>query len=43
MFAAVGNHVLELHRERIGSISLDLALASGEYRALTAAEIAGAD
>ncbi|CDG20936.1 Ribosomal small subunit pseudouridine synthase A [Xenorhabdus poinarii G6] len=39
MFAAVGNHVVALHRERIGKIYLDPALASGEYRALTECEI----
>ncbi len=27
MFAAVGNHVVELHRERIGGITLDADLA----------------
>lgn len=40
MFAAVGNHVIGLHRERIGAITLDDDLASGEYRALTEEEIA---
>ncbi|MDU7196628.1 16S rRNA pseudouridine(516) synthase RsuA [Phytobacter diazotrophicus] len=40
MFAAVGNHVVGLHRERIGSITLDDDLAPGEYRALTEEEIA---
>ena len=40
MFAAVGNHVVGLHRERIGAITLDESLAPGEYRALTADEIA---
>lgn len=40
MFAAVGNHVLALHRERIGDIILDDDLAPGEYRALTEDEIA---
>ena len=39
MFAALDNRVLELHRERIGDIVLDDALAVGEYRALTEAEI----
>lgn len=39
MFAALDNRVLELHRERIGEIVLDDALAEGEYRALTEAEI----
>jgi 16S rRNA pseudouridine516 synthase len=40
MFAAVGNHVLTLHRERIGALSLPKELAPGEYRALTEAELA---
>ena len=40
MFAAVGNHVVGLHRERIGSITLDDDLAPREYRALTEEEIA---
>lgn len=40
MFAAVGNHVVELHRERIGAIALDDDLAPGEYRPLTEEEIA---
>jgi 16S rRNA pseudouridine516 synthase len=40
MFAAVGNNVLTLHRERIGAIVLDPALAPGESRPLSAAEIA---
>ncbi|AHM74862.1 16S rRNA pseudouridine(516) synthase RsuA [Yersinia hibernica] len=40
MFAAVGNRVLELHRERIGDIKLDDDLAPGEYRPLTTEEIA---
>ncbi len=39
MFAALGNRVVGLHRERIGDIVLDDALALGEYRALTEAEI----
>ena len=37
MFAAVGNKVITLHREKIGSISLDVAL--GEWRHLTTDEI----
>ncbi len=41
MLAAVGNHVEALHRERIGAIALDPALAPGAARPLTAAEIAG--
>lgn len=40
MFGAVGNRVLELHRERIGAMILDDDLAPGEYRPLTAEEIA---
>lgn len=40
MFAAVGNRVVELHRERIGGIVLDDDLAPGEYRPLTEEEIA---
>ncbi|WFQ80109.1 16S rRNA pseudouridine(516) synthase RsuA [Xenorhabdus sp. SF857] len=39
MFAAVGNHVVALHRARIGEIYLDPALEPGEYRALTDNEI----
>lgn len=39
MFAAAGNLVVGLHRESIGDIQLDPALAPGEYRALTANEI----
>ncbi len=38
VFAAVGNHVVALHRERIGDITLDDALAPGEYRPLTEEE-----
>jgi 16S rRNA pseudouridine516 synthase len=36
MFAAVGNHVAGLHRERIGGIALPDDLAPGEHRILTA-------
>lgn len=39
MFAAVGNHVLALHRSRIGAIELG-ALEPGQWRPLAAAEIA---
>lgn len=39
MFAAVGNHVIALHRERIGKIELDFALNPGEYRELTQEEV----
>jgi 16S rRNA pseudouridine516 synthase len=40
MFAAIGNHVVSLHRERIGTISLDADLPPGKYRPLTRDEIA---
>ncbi|MBV7315975.1 16S rRNA pseudouridine(516) synthase RsuA [Shewanella sp. NIFS-20-20] len=40
MFAAVGNKVVGLHREQIGAIALDGELAQGEWRELTAAEVA---
>ncbi|GLT16674.1 ribosomal small subunit pseudouridine synthase A [Vibrio zhanjiangensis] len=39
MFAALGNKVEKLHRERIGQIELDGELALGEYRFLTQKEI----
>ena len=38
MFAATGNKVIQLHRESIGSITLDPALKPGQWRALTATE-----
>lgn len=38
MLAALGKPVLRLHRERIGALALDAALAPGEYRELTEAE-----
>ncbi|MFC6635510.1 16S rRNA pseudouridine(516) synthase RsuA [Microbulbifer taiwanensis] len=40
MFAALGNRVLELHRERIGEILLEEELHEGDYRFLTPEEIA---
>jgi len=40
MLAAVGNRVAELHRDQIGPLQLDEALAAGEYRALTSDEVA---
>jgi len=43
MFHAVGNQVATLHRESMGDIVLDPALLPGQYRALTAAEIASVD
>lgn len=39
MFAAVDNHVVTLHRERVGAIHLDDELQEGEYRPLTEEEI----
>lgn len=39
MFAAVGNHVERLHRERIGELVLDADLPEGSYRELTPEEI----
>ena len=40
MFAALGNRVTALHRERIGPLVLDPGLAPGEFRRLTDGEIA---
>ena len=40
MFAAVGNRVVALHRERIGEIRMDEDLELGQYRELTQEEIA---
>lgn len=40
MFAAIGNKVVRLHRERVGSLALDESLAEGEYRFLNADEVA---
>ncbi|CAH0533388.1 Ribosomal small subunit pseudouridine synthase A [Vibrio stylophorae] len=40
MFAALGNKVEALHRERIGELELDEMLEPGEYRPLTEQEIA---
>ena len=39
MFAALGNKVEALHRERIGEIEMDKSLELGEYRYLTQEEI----
>jgi 16S rRNA pseudouridine516 synthase len=38
MFAAVGNRVTGLHREKIGELQLDSQLAPGAYRPLTEQE-----
>ncbi|GMG88724.1 16S rRNA pseudouridine(516) synthase RsuA [Biformimicrobium ophioploci] len=40
MFAALGNKVIELHREAIGPLELDPELEEGEYRPLSTEEIA---
>ncbi|MFC3068625.1 pseudouridine synthase [Phenylobacterium soli] len=40
MFAAVGNHVEALHRDRIGGLDLPADLAPGAWRLMTPAEIA---
>ena len=39
MMAAVGNHVVKLHRESIAKIKLDENLEEGQWRELTEAEI----
>ena len=39
MFAALGNRVLELHRERVGNIELEEDLQEGEYRVLSEDEV----
>ncbi len=40
MLAAVGNHVTQLHRLRIGAICLDPSLQPGDFRDLTPDEVA---
>ena len=40
MFAAAGNHVDALHRERIGGLLLPADLGAGEYRQLKPADVA---
>ena len=40
MFAAVGNHVTALHRDRMGGLDLPQDLQAGEYRLMTAADLA---
>ena len=40
MFAATGNHVEALHREKLGGLSLPDGLAAGQWKVLTEAEIA---
>jgi 16S rRNA pseudouridine516 synthase len=39
MFAAVGNRVVQLHREQVGELPLDPALKPGEFRPLIESEI----
>ena len=39
MFAAVGNHVVALHREAVGGLKLEENLAPGDFRLLDASEI----
>jgi 16S rRNA pseudouridine516 synthase len=43
MLAAVGNHVKALHRSRIGQLALPPDLREGEWRWLTAADLARLD
>lgn len=38
MFAAVGNHVTALHRDRIGGLALPADMAPGDWRILAAEE-----
>lgn len=40
MFASLGNHVTELHRQSIGGLALDPALPCGACRLLTGEEVA---
>lgn len=40
MFAAVGNHVTALHRETVGGLTLPADMKAGDFRVLTAEEIA---
>ncbi len=40
MFAAVGNHVEALHRDRIGALDLPIDLEPGAWRLMTSAQIA---
>jgi 16S rRNA pseudouridine516 synthase len=39
MFAACGNHVVALHRERIGPLALDPTLEERQWRELSATEV----
>jgi 16S rRNA pseudouridine516 synthase len=40
MFAALGNHVVALHRDRVGSLALPDDLPAGQFRILGAADLA---
>lgn len=40
MFAAVGNHVTALHRDKVGNLALPEDLEPGQYRLLTDADLA---
>lgn len=40
MFAAVGNHVVALHRDRIGGLDLPTDLPAGGYRAMNETDVA---
>ncbi len=40
MFAAMGNHVVTLHRDRIGGLDLPADLSPGDYRLLSGDEAA---
>lgn len=39
MFAAMGNHVLSLHRDRVGGLALPVDLAAGDFRVMTDSDI----
>lgn len=39
MFAAVNNHVTSLHRQKIGTLSLDSTINEGQWRRLTEQEV----
>lgn len=40
MFAAVGNHVTALHRDRVGGLDLPADLAAGDYRVMIPGDVA---
>jgi 16S rRNA pseudouridine516 synthase len=39
MFAAVGNHVTDLHRDQIGRLTLPEDLGPGQYRVLEESDL----